>query len=234
MGIWQRGAMALAIIAVSSGARAQEAKGTPPAATFEVESAAQPAAAQPAAAQPAEPVPGATQEPAPVVAQEPAPVVASPMPEASPGQGSLAPNGVYIELLGPGLLYSLNYERIIGDKVSLRLGVSGWGGSSNDGISTLAVAVPMTISYVGIRDRQHGFEVGGGGSVLYGGSASGGVSVGSIAGTGGLATLFGGYRLHPVDKMGFQLRVGLGIQAMFINNQSLIYPWPYLSLGAGF
>lgn len=240
------GITAALVTAFSGGALAQ---GAPPAASFEVQSGAaaqpvppQPAAAAPAApaapaAQPADVQPAAAEPAAPQPAVgEPAPVAAPFTPAPEPPQGTMAKNGVFIELLGPGLLYSLNYERIIGDAVSVRLGVSGWGSGSSqmNDTSSIAVAVPVTISYVGIRDRQHGFEVGGGGSFLYGGSTNSGASAVSVAGTGGLATLFGGYRLHPVGKTGFQFRGGLGIQAMFINGSSLIYPWPYLSLGAGF
>lgn len=36
------------------------------------------------------------------------------------------PNRLYGEILGPGLIYSLNYERQVGGPIALRVGVSGW------------------------------------------------------------------------------------------------------------
>lgn len=156
-----------------------------------------------------------------------------PPPPPSGPVGELAKNSVFAELLGPGVAYSLNYERIVGNAVGLRVGLSGWGGT-NQTNSSMVVTVPVMISFLGIRDTKNVFEVGGGGVFLYSGTQDNSVNVVSFSGTGGIAALYGGYRLHPVDKVGFQFRVGFGIQAMFINNQSIIYPWPYLSFGAGF
>jgi hypothetical protein len=160
-----------------------------------------------------------------------APPVYEPPVEA-PEPNVLARNSTFVEGLGPAMIYSLNYERLFGE-VGIRIGVGGVG-SSNQYNSNIMVAVPITISYLGIRDRKNIFEIGGGGSIVYGSSSNNSVNVVSATGTGGLVTLYGGYRLHPVDKVGFQFRVGLGVQALFVAGQTIIYPWPYLSLGAGF
>src|SRR5262245_43039769 len=37
-----------------------------------------------------------------------------------------AANGVFLEGLGAGVLYSLNYERVVADAVAVRLGFSYW------------------------------------------------------------------------------------------------------------
>lgn len=179
----------------------------------------------------ASPEPAAEAAP-PAADPTPPPFVPPPPPPSGP-VGELAKNSVFAELLGPGVAYSLNYERIVGNAVGIRVGVSGWGGSTRDS-SSMVVTVPVMISFLGIRDTKNIFEVGGGGVFLYSGNAHDNVSVVTVAGSGGIAALYAGYRLHPVDKIGFQFRAGLGIQAMFVNDQSLIYPWPYLSFGAGF
>lgn len=116
----------------------------------------------------------------------------------------LAPNAIYAELGGPGGFYSLNYEHIFSDKLAARIGISyfAMGVATSAGSATASTfTVPLTLSYVGLREGKHGLEVGGGGAVIF---ASSGASVGgttsSSSGVGALLTGFVGYRLHPVDK----------------------------------
>jgi hypothetical protein len=40
---------------------------------------------------------------------------------------SLAHNGVFLEIGGPGEIYSLNYERFVGRRVAARVGLTSWG-----------------------------------------------------------------------------------------------------------
>jgi len=158
---------------------------------------------------------------------------------------SPAKNGLFLEGLGPGILYSLNYERLVIDELAVRLGFSYWSvtasATSSAGSAEASASfftVPMTVTYVGLR----GLEVGGGMTLMHASGA--GSTVGASASGSGFAplgTLLVGYRLHPVGSAGFQFRVG-GM-AMMGEGLSLsadnpggfgVLPWLYLSAGAGF
>lgn len=161
------------------------------------------------------------------------------------GVGGPAKNGLYLEGLGPGLLYSVNYERLVTDGLALRIGFSYWSvsASATSGTTTATASAsfftfPVTASYVGLR----GLEVGGGMTLMH--ASGSGSSVGVSADGGGFAPLgvaMVGYRLHPMNGAGFQFRVG----AMAMMGQGLslsasnpggfgVLPWLYLSAGAGF
>jgi hypothetical protein len=147
----------------------------------------------------------------------------------------MAPNGIYAELLGPGYLYSVNYERVIANAVAPRIGVGFVGSvSTSGGQRSSLISIPLTISYVGLHRGKHGFEVGGGGALYFPSNFSVVPGGNGSTGTAGLITALAGYRLHPVGHLGFQLRVGLEINALFGQGSMAIYPWPYLSLGAAF
>jgi hypothetical protein len=156
-----------------------------------------------------------------------------------------AKNGLFLEGLGPGLLYSVNYERLVIDQVAVRLGFSYWSVTATATTSTQSAeasaaffTIPMTVTYVGLR----GLEVGGGMTLLHtSGAASTLGASASGSGFSPLGTLLVGYRLHPVGSAGFQFRVG-GM-AMMGDGLSLstdnpggfgVLPWLYLSAGAGF
>jgi hypothetical protein len=158
---------------------------------------------------------------------------------------SPAKNAVYLEGLGPGLLYSVNYERLVIDGMAVRVGFSYWSvsASATSGGSTATasagfVTVPVTVSWVGVNH----LELGGGMTLLH--ASGSGSTVGASASGSGFAplgTAIVGYRLHPVGGPGFQFRVG-GM-AMLGKGLSLsasdptaigVLPWLYLSAGAGF
>lgn len=161
-----------------------------------------------------------------------------------------AENSIHAEGLGAGLVYSINYERLVLEDLGVRAGISymSFGGTVSDGTSTVAEAkstfmtFPVEVSYLGIGSAHHIFEVGGGLSLLYAsGSASGVGYSSSGSGMGVLPNLLMGYRLHPVDGAGFQLRVGMmvfigkGLGFDVTDPGKIGYlPWPYLSLGAAF
>jgi hypothetical protein len=198
------------------------------------------AAPPPAAAAPATPAPPAA--PAAPAGEAPAPSGNHP-----------SPNSVYLEGLGAGLLYSLNYERMVNDDLGVRIGFSymSFSAASSDpttgqstSASTSIVAVPITASYIGLRGRKSSLELGGGAEMIYVASSSGSSSLGvSASGAGivpaGIAMV--GYRLHPVDNPGFQFRIGvMGIfgpgLSLSSNNPGAVgvIPWPYISFGASF
>jgi hypothetical protein len=186
---------------------------------------------------------------APPAASQPAPAPAeAPQPKAEEGDHP-APNSVYLEGLGAGIVYSINYERMVIDEVGVRLGFSymSFGASATSGSNTTSasatfITIPITASYTGIRSGKHSLELGGGTTIAYAsGSASGIGASASGAGAMPYGVAMIGYRLHPVDHAGFQLRVGLmalvgeGLALSNPDPRSVgVLPWGYLSLGASF
>ncbi len=157
---------------------------------------------------------------------------------------------MYAEGLGAGLAYSINYERMVIDDVPVRVGFSylSFGASASAGgasssASTTFIQIPITASYTGIRTRRGvGLELGGGTSLLYAsGSASGLGTSASGAGITPLLVAMVGLRIHPIDKAGFQFRVGamaLGGEGLAFSNADPskfgFIPWGYISCGASF
>lgn len=146
-----------------------------------------------------------------------------------------ANNALYVEGLGPGLFYSLNYERDFDNVFGIRAGIDyiSIGATAADGSSANAtfLAIPVTFSYLGIGSLKHIFEVGAGGTLLYASASAntvGGSSGGS--GVGGIGTLILGYRYQPPHG-GFMFRGGI---APLITSYGTFLPWPYVSLGAAF
>lgn len=155
-----------------------------------------------------------------------------------------AKNAIYLDLAGPGLIYSINYDRVITPDLSARIGFSyfGVGASASDGAGTTTAsaefsywAVPITASYMGIGSTSNMFEVGGGGVIMnFSGSgiiesndesAEAGASVTTVA-----LVALAGYRHQPADG-GFVFRIGLSPEYVL---GAGVLPWGYLSLGAAF
>jgi len=155
-----------------------------------------------------------------------------------------AKNSVFVEGLGPGVVYSVNYERMVHDDLGVRAGLSYISMSASAGTtsaSSTALFFPLTASYVGISSGSHALELGGGATLFYGsGSASSfGVST-EGSGMAALGSASAGYRLQPLDG-GFQFRVGLS--TLFGPGLSLsttdpakwgAIPWGYISFGGTF
>lgn len=158
-----------------------------------------------------------------------------------------APNSIFAEGLGAGLLYSVNYERLVIDDLGVRVGLSYMSFSAS--VATTAgsasssatfITIPVTVSYLGVGSKHHMLELGGGMSFLYAGGTASGFGVSSSgSGMTVLPELLVGYRLHPVDGAGFMFRVG----AMVFAGKGFddadpskfgMMPWGYLSLGASF
>jgi hypothetical protein len=72
-------------------------------------------------------------------------------------------NSIYVELLGHGGLYSVNYDYRIGDKISLRAGISIWSMSMDMILFQLNDvkfrSFPLMVNYL-IGERSHRFELG--------------------------------------------------------------------------
>jgi hypothetical protein len=155
-----------------------------------------------------------------------------------------AMNALYVELAGPGLFYSINYDRMLTDDLSARIGFSylSFGASTGDGTSAGSVsgefsywAVPITLSYLGIGSENNMLEVGGG-PVIMNVSGSGLIETDDTkSGAEASATLLAmtgmvGYRHQPSDG-GFVFRIGASPVMAF---GAGVLPWGYLSLGAAF
>jgi hypothetical protein len=161
-----------------------------------------------------------------------------------------APNSVYAEGLGAGIVYSINYERMVIDDVAVRagfgylsVGASASGGGATASSNATFLMFPITASYTGIRTHGGtGLELGGGSTLLYtSGSASALGTASSGAGITPTIVAMVGLRIHPVDHAGFNFRVGamaLGGQGLALSNADPtkfgFIPWGYLSLGASF
>ena len=155
-----------------------------------------------------------------------------------------AKNAIYLDLLGPGLLYSINYDRMLTDDVAGRIGFSylSFGASASDSSGTTSAsaefsywALPLTVSYLGIGSETNMLEVGGG-AVIMNVKGSGVVETDDTSqDAAASATLFAatgmvGYRRQPADG-GFVFRIGASPVMTF---GAGFLPWGYLSLGAAF
>lgn len=150
-----------------------------------------------------------------------------------------APNAVFIEGLGPAILYSLNYERVVGDVVAARIGLSYFSAGASSGgtsVSTSVFMVPLTVSWIGLYDGPHGLDLGAGATMLIfsgSGTSVGGVSAGASA-VQPLPVVFVGYRFHPVNGAGFHFRIGADMLIGVGGPSVQVLPWGHLSLGAAF
>jgi hypothetical protein len=156
------------------------------------------------------------------------------LPPPTPTDSSrTAKNVLYVELLGNGILYSLNYERFITDDLSARIGFGylSLGASSSSSSARASVLwLPLMVNYLGVGSADHKLQLGLGPVLFYASSAAS--SVGDSAKASGVA-LFGtatiGYRYVPHDG-GFNFDIGF--TPVFGSFGFL--PWIGISLGAVF
>src|SRR5205085_6470816 len=74
-----------------------------------------------------------------------------------------ANNSFYVEGGGPGLLYSLNYERLVENDWGMRVGLSYTSFSASAGGSSASASFatfPVTVSYLGVSSGNHALELG--------------------------------------------------------------------------
>ena len=165
----------------------------------------------------------------------------SPRDRASAPDERDANNSFFLEGGGPGLLYSINYERVLEQDFGLRIGFSYTSLSASAGSASASasfMAIPVIASYLGLREGNHILELGLGGTAVYvSGSGGSGTAFAAGSGTTALGTALIGYRRQPVNG-GFQFRVGLealvgkGLALSNPNPDSIgVLPWMYMSLG---
>lgn len=141
----------------------------------------------------------------------PAPVPAEHAEHATESHRT-ARNAVFLEGFGSGLLYSVNYERVLGEHFGVRAGfsyftyaVSSYGKSGNLQLLT----VPMLVSYYAGWE-SHKIQIGLGATVIYLGAptdSEGTAFGGDRAGAGIAASGVVGYRYLPAHG-GFTFGVG--------------------------
>jgi hypothetical protein len=195
---------------------------------------ADPAAAAPApvAEQPADP---AAAGDAPMAADDSAMVgaVSSPMGERT------APNSVFLDLGGPGFMYSINYERFLLQDVALRAGIMyfGIGASSGDSSASVSMmAIPILAEYTGVRAGNHALELGIGLDPLhFTATASSGGTFGGLSGWAMTGTAAIGYRYQD-PAGGFLFRATFTPLFIFSPGEggSAFIPWGGISFGYSF
>jgi hypothetical protein len=154
-----------------------------------------------------------------------------------------ADNAVYVEGGGAGLLYSINYERRFGDTAArVGLGYLALGSETDSSSVTFGktetesfIAVPVTVSYLGIGSPKDMCELGAGAAVYHrGGGTFGGDT---DAATTVMPNALAGYR-HQPPAGGFVFRIGLSLIVETEHEHFAlpepILPWPYLALGGAF
>lgn len=109
-----------------------------------------------------------------------------------------ARNAVYVELLGAGLLYSVNYDRHLIGRWHLRGGYSTLGSSFTFGDDDRAHLVPVQLAFV--SDTEGALELGAGATLLLDGTNSDWSDT-------VLASFTIGYRNQPREQ-GFLFRIG--------------------------
>jgi hypothetical protein len=138
-----------------------------------------------------------------------------------------ARNAFYVELLGNGLIYSMNYDRLFTDQLSGRVGLMFLGAADDEGGSAAVAATPLMVNYLFGRGNSH-FEAGAGLLVISGAvDEVPGEEDEAFSGAIGTGTL--GYRYQRPGG-GFVFRVGL---TPFFSTQAF-GPWFGISFGYGF
>ena len=159
----------------------------------------------------------------------------APTPE-EPAPARPAPNVISLELLGNGLLYSLNYERLLpawnlGLRAGASLFVDRISNASGSGSLVLA-SFPLVASYF-LGPPRHKLELGLGATILYSDAASDSTGTkyqGSVSGLGVAATGVVGYRYMPVGR-GFTF--GAGFTPLLRASKGFL-PWGGASIGYAF
>lgn len=149
-----------------------------------------------------------------------------------------AANTIHFELLGSGILYSINYDRLFTHNFAGRVGWMYFSGDAktddpdNDPKVTFTMnLIPITGSYLA-GPGNHRLEIGGGPTLAFF-SADIEDGVQGIS-SSGLATITGifGYRYQPMDG-GFNFRIAF-TPHIIINGHPPFQPWGGLSLGYTF
>lgn len=100
---------------------------------------------------------------------------------------SYGQNIIYGEALGPGILGSINYERMLGEKLSVRVGYGGFSATDDYDETTKVTAIPIGVNY--LMGNNHKLEIGGGANLL---NFSQSIDLLGLSLETGLTTFYGG------------------------------------------
>jgi hypothetical protein len=146
-----------------------------------------------------------------------------------------APNAIFGEVLGNGIFYSINYERLLATApVGLRVGASyfTYGISNYQGSGNLTfVTVPLVASYY-VGHRAHKLQLGLGATVMHlslSADSTGLEFESERSGTNVSATAVVGYRYLPAHR---GISFGVGFTPLLRPGRFL--PWGGASLGYAF
>lgn len=140
-------------------------------------------------------------------------------------------NAIYLEVLGPGIVYSINYDYHISQHFGLRAGFSTWslpGHSRRQDTEIDLVSFPVTANYLS-GDGSSQLELGAGVVPI---NFSWGLFSEVVKKTTVLGTVTIGYRYQPADG-GLVFRIGFTPLFNFDVPQP-IQPWGGLSIGFAF
>ena len=155
---------------------------------------------------------------------------------AGTANAALPENSIYLEGLGNGVLYSLNYERIVMEDFGARVGYGALTMSSLDGEDSAFINfIAVSFNWLGLRSDNdaHMLDVGLGATIaIVSGTVSGLIK---IAGTTAFMNATVGYR-YQGDT--FQFRIGVNPLFNFAADseadESMVAALPYVSFGGGF
>jgi hypothetical protein len=136
---------------------------------------------------------------------------------------------VYLELLGAGGGFSLNFDSRFGEKengLGYRVGIGGEYTYSSSLGSSKALTIPVGLNYLFGANKHH-FELGAGATPFFGDET---YYPRTYWGTNFSA----GYRLTPFNKKGFSFRAGYMQWIMFYSDKTEYSPFFYLSFGYRF
>ena len=100
---------------------------------------------------------------------------------------SYGQNMIYGEALGPGILGSINYERMLGEKLSVRVGYGGITVTDEYDESISVSAIPIGANY--LMGNNHKLEIGGGVNIL---NFTSSIDLLGLELDAGLTTFYGG------------------------------------------
>lgn len=144
-----------------------------------------------------------------------------------------AKNTLYLELLGNGIFYSVNYEHFLSDQLAARAGISYSTLTSETSGQTQKegnfFTFPLMLNYLVGKGSSH-LELGGGLSIItFSETNPESNLLDFISGTTVLVTGTVGYRYQQPDG-GFVFRIGFTP----LTNFNVVAPWGGLSLGYAF
>ena len=137
------------------------------------------------------------------------------------------PNSIYLEALGNGGLYSVNYDRMFSEDIGARIGFMYFAADWFAFFSDVELFLfPITLNYL-VGSGKHKLEIGGGPVIISGSTGIFGSEQHSGSGVVGTATI--GYR-YQKSNGGFMWRIGF--TPLFGNGE--FDPWGGISLGFSF